>query len=175
MSGALLELDISQLDMAQARLNRLADFDRLELLQGLAAMIESQTRERIEAGGPGPDGTPWPAWSDRYAATRAGGQSLLMDSGLLLGSITSSVDGDSMLIGSNRVYARIHQEGGTTAPHVIEAKNGKGLAIPGFDHPVKRVNHPGSEIPPRPYLGVSEQNRVDLTEATLDFFAELIQ
>lgn len=37
-----------------------------------------------------------------------------------------------------------------TGPHVILPKNKKALHWPGVDHPVARVNHPGT--PPFPYL-----------------------
>lgn len=35
-----------------------------------------------------------------------------------------------------------------TKPHVIEPKNAKALYWPGADHPVKRVNHPGTKANP---------------------------
>jgi hypothetical protein len=37
-----------------------------------------------------------------------------------------------------------------TSPHVILPRNKKALSWPGADHPVARVNHPGTA--PRPYL-----------------------
>jgi hypothetical protein len=37
-----------------------------------------------------------------------------------------------------------------TSPHVILPRNKKALHWPGADHPVARVNHPGT--PPMPYL-----------------------
>lgn len=37
-----------------------------------------------------------------------------------------------------------------TPPHVILPRNKKALYWPGADHPVARVNHPGTE--PQPYL-----------------------
>lgn len=37
-----------------------------------------------------------------------------------------------------------------TAPHVILPRNKKALSWPGAEHPVARVNHPGT--PPMPYL-----------------------
>src|SRR5271167_176780 len=40
-------------------------------------------------------------------------------------------------------YARFVEFG--TAPHVIEPKNGKALYWPGAEHPVRRVNHPGTK------------------------------
>ena len=61
---------------------------------------------------------------------------------------------------SNKVpYAGIHEFGGKTPPHVIEAVEADYLAFVGktstSDNPlvfVKRVNHPGSNIPARPFL-----------------------
>lgn len=52
-------------------------------------------------------------------------------------------------------YAKIHEEGGVTSPHIIRSKSGKMLRW--YDksgNPVfaRVVNHPGSNIPARPYL-----------------------
>jgi hypothetical protein len=54
-------------------------------------------------------------------------------------------------VGSDRKYAAIHQLGGKTKAHVIRAKNGKALKIPGIGFR-KKVNHPGSNVPARPYF-----------------------
>jgi hypothetical protein len=43
-------------------------------------------------------------------------------------------------------YARFVEFG--TAPHVIEPKNGRALYWPGAQHPVARVNHPGTRANP---------------------------
>lgn len=53
-------------------------------------------------------------------------------------------------------YGRIHEKGGQTKPHVIEAK-GKALAflMGGKTVFAARVNHPGSKIPARPYMAPS--------------------
>lgn len=51
-------------------------------------------------------------------------------------------------------YAAIHEFGGTTKPHIIEARNKKALAfmMQGKKVIVKRVEHPGSKMPERSYL-----------------------
>lgn len=51
-------------------------------------------------------------------------------------------------------YARIQEEGGQTGPHVILPRNVSVLAFEGPAGLVfaKRVNHPGSNIPARPYM-----------------------
>lgn len=66
-------------------------------------------------------------------------------------------DGFSMTatVGTNVVYARIHEMGGKTAPHVIEARNAKALRFMGSGGNwvfAKRVNHPGSVMPQRSFL-----------------------
>ena len=58
---------------------------------------------------------------------------------------------DAVTVGSDRKYAAIHQLGGKTKAHVIRPKNGKALKIPGIGFR-KSVNHPGSQIPARPYF-----------------------
>jgi HK97 gp10 family phage protein len=51
-------------------------------------------------------------------------------------------------------YARIQEYGGTTRPHVIEPRAGGVLAfqIGGKTVFARRVNHPGSKIPARPFM-----------------------
>lgn len=51
-------------------------------------------------------------------------------------------------------YAAIHEYGGQTAAHVIEAVNAKALAFEKAGQLIfaKRVNHPGSKIPERSYM-----------------------
>lgn len=61
----------------------------------------------------------------------------------------------SAFIGTPVVYARIHELGGTTAPHVITPKRASVLSWIGRDGTrrfAQRVNHPGSKVPARPYL-----------------------
>lgn len=54
-------------------------------------------------------------------------------------------------------YARILEEGGVTSPHVIVPRVASVLAFEGPDGLVfaKRVNHPGSRIPARPYVSLA--------------------
>lgn len=96
------------------------------------------------------------------------GYSILQDSGALARSITSAFDGNSATVGTNVLYAAIHQFGGQTKAHLIRAKNAKALAFGGVFR--KSVNHPGSKIPARPFLTISpagEQKIVRAGEAFL--------
>ncbi len=59
------------------------------------------------------------------------------------------------------VYGLIHQFGGHTAAHVILPRKAKVLRWTGSDGGsvfARRVNHPGSSIPARPYVGITPQS-----------------
>jgi phage virion morphogenesis protein len=60
----------------------------------------------------------------------------------------------SVIFGSNMVYARIHQEGGKTRAHEIVPYHAKALHFNGRF--ARKVKHPGSLIPARPYMGVPQ-------------------
>ncbi|GAB7078763.1 phage virion morphogenesis protein [Megalodesulfovibrio paquesii] len=148
MSGVTLQ--IHGLDKLNAMLDRFAasiQGRRPELLAAMGAEVESQTRRRIQDEKTSPAGGSWPGWSPRYAATRHGGQSLLQAEGGLLDSIQSFADGDGAEVGSNLVYAAIHQFGGAEV---------------------------GSNIPARPYLGVSDANAADLEQVARDWLTEVV-
>lgn len=90
----------------------------------------------------------WPPKRDGSPAT-------LYKRGALRQSIRiTSVDNRAVNVGSDRPYAAIHQLGGTTRAHVIEASRAKFLAFKSGGAMIfrKRVNHPGSKIPPRPFF-----------------------
>lgn len=58
--------------------------------------------------------------------------------------------------GTKVPYAAIHEFGGVTRPHVIVPRRKKFLVFRGRDDKLvfaRKVNHPGSRIPARPYLG----------------------
>ena len=57
-------------------------------------------------------------------------------------------------VGTNSVYAAIHEYGGVTAPHVIMPQNVKALRFiqGGGTVFAKVVNHPGSRMPERSFL-----------------------
>ena len=60
------------------------------------------------------------------------------------------------ILGSEVPYARIHEKGGTTSAHeILPKKSGGVLVFRGAEGNLvfaKKVNHPGSNIPARPYL-----------------------
>ena len=139
-----VQYDLAGVARLQERIAKLGNLDRRELLEQLAGVAESQTRRRISEEQKSPGGEPWQAWSANYAATRHGGQSLLQGEGDLVDSIISEIEVDEALIGSNLVYAAIHQHGGT--PDMAPGPAG---------------------IPAREYLGFSQDN-LDEIESVAD-------
>ena len=153
MSAALdISVESPALAGLEERIRRLAAgmADTRPLLEALGAEVESQARRRIDEGGPAPDGAPWEPWSDAYAATRRGGQRMLVGEGGLLDSIQSLVSGDIAEVGSNLVYAAIQQFGG-------EPDMAPGPAA----------------IPARAWLGVSAEDAAELDALLDDHFSAL--
>jgi phage gpG-like protein len=90
--------------------------------------------------------------------TQGGENNLKVRTGKLRASINANVaeEGDSykVTLGANTVYARIHEYGGVTRPHIIAPKRGGALAFMfgGKLTFARYVRHPGSWIKARPYL-----------------------
>jgi phage gpG-like protein len=85
----------------------------------------------------------------------SGGTGLHVRTGRLRSSIGAELlPGSAVTIGTNVVYARIHEFGGRTRPMTIEPVRRTALrfTVGGRTVFAKRVSHPGSHIPARPYL-----------------------
>jgi len=125
--------------------------DASPLMASISTELHSQTEDNFAA-----EGRPkWLGIQPRKG--REGGQ-ILQDTGQLAASISTGSDATSATIGSNKVYAAIHQLGGKTRPHVIRPRNKQALAFGG--RVVKSVNHPGSNIPARPFLPVNAEGNL---------------
>jgi phage gpG-like protein len=102
-----------------------------------------------------------------------GGRKILTDKGLLRGSVYAIPGSMSLMMvagGAAIPYAAIQQFGGKTAPHEIVAKNAKALATNiGF---FKRVQHPGSDIPARPYMVFQTEDLAHLEEMIAAFVVD---
>lgn len=130
-----------------------------ELMEGIARLVQEQTRRRIEQEKTTPEGAAWKAnWK---------GSSILYESGALSRSIDYDVSSDSAEVGSGLVYARIHQEGGVIVP-----KSAKALA---FQMGNRFVQVQSVTIPARTYLGLSASNQRDVIEAAEDWLGRLVQ
>ncbi|NHB90760.1 phage virion morphogenesis protein [Photorhabdus cinerea] len=82
--------------------------DRTPMMRQIAATMADAVEENFKQ-----QGRPaWLGWSPAYAKKRAGGK-ILQHTGRLASSIQPFSDNDEALVGTNVIYARIHQEGGT--------------------------------------------------------------
>lgn len=119
--------------------------DASPLMGAIAGTLFDQTEANFAAEGR-------PKWLGIQPRKGRSGGKVLQDTGRLAASITPEHGPDHAQVGTNVVYARIHQLGGRTRPHVIVARRAKALAFGGIFR--KSVNHPGSVIPARPFLPV---------------------
>jgi phage virion morphogenesis protein len=100
----------------------------------IGGALEGSTQQRFEDE-EDPEGKPWPDLAESTRARRGDDARKLRDRGHLVQSITHTASRFETAVGSNKVQARIHQLGGEA---------GRGLQV---------------EIPARPYLGVSSDDR----------------
>lgn len=139
--GASVTIDAGKVADLARRLRAAAAAPTAPLMEAIAAAGESATRARISAGGPAPDGSEWPARHPAYVNP----EPMLNREGFLADSLASEATQESAAWGSNLVYARIHQLGGTIVP-----KNADALR---FSLGEEVVTAKSVTIPARPYLG----------------------
>lgn len=125
--------------------------DAAPLMRSLAGTLMDQTEANFAAQGR-------PTWLGIQPRPGRTGGKILQDTGRLASSISPESGPDYAQVGTNVVYARIHQFGGQTRPHVIRAKRAKALHFGGVFR--KSVNHPGSRIPERPFLPITADGRL---------------
>lgn len=141
----------------------LAGFDNLEpLAERFGVYLESSTIERFDTE-TAPDGS---AWQQSIRAKEEGGQTLT-DSSQLRSSIHSEASNGAVRWGSNKIYARMMNDGGT-----IRAKGGGKLKFQlpgglGF-RSVDEVT-----IPARPFLGINAEDEAELVALTEEYAAEI--
>lgn len=150
MAGAALEIR-SHVRGAQAIERKLAAViagieDAEPLFDEIGAIMVASTQHNFESG-KSPDGT---AWIPSERALAEGGQTLI-NSGILLSSITHDAGPDYAEWGSGMVYAGIHQFGGET---------GRGGA---------------TKLPARPYLGISVGDEFAIEAAAEDYIGGLLR
>ncbi|MFT4464754.1 MAG: phage virion morphogenesis protein [Sodalis sp. (in: enterobacteria)] len=142
----MIDVTITVPDTLRQALERLAQSlsPRQPLMCALSEELYDAVMENFEQEGR-------PRWLPIACAGK-----ILQQSGRLAASIDSDADNDQAVVGTNVVYARIHQQGGTTRPHVIRPRYKKALTFNG--RVVKNVNHPGSTIPAQPFLSLTDED-----------------
>lgn len=125
------------------------------LMDSIGTGLVNSTIERFNETSKTPDGTPWPP----SIAAGLEGRRTLIKSGNLRDSVTHEPSTNAVEIGSNVLYAAVHQFGKT-----IRAKTARGLRFRVGDRFVTKQQ---VTIPPRPFLGISaEDEEMILAEAT---------
>lgn len=146
MSGVATQIEIEGLVNVGQALGRLSRLDLVALADVASEFLVNSTQARLQEEKASPEGEPWAPWSPAYAKTRVPGvQSLLISKDELRDSIANYADGPTVRIGSNLVYAAFHQFGSDDG-----------------------------DIPARPYLGVSEADRIEIEQMALDLFGEAL-
>ena len=136
--------------------------DKSALLGQIGANEAENTRLRF-SDQHGPDGQ---AWVPSIRAKAQGGETL-RDTGRLMGSITYAVNGDSVEIGTNTVYAKMMHYGGT-----IRAVGGGYLTfkIAGQWAKKREVTIKG-----RPFLGIDEDGKTEIVDIIERFIGTKLQ
>ncbi|MDR1648409.1 MAG: phage virion morphogenesis protein, partial [Zoogloeaceae bacterium] len=144
---------------------RAALIDPKPFLKGIGPYLVASTKKRIERGGPGPKGETWAPNSEvtmRLAGVlgmgdgkRAGNRPLI-DSGMLMGTIAYQVVGHTLYVGTGRF----------DNPRIGAALQ-FGTTRAGRGHKVT--------IPPRPFLGISEEDAREIEAALADELQRLLE
>ena len=159
MAGASITFEFrdAQFRAALARL-ALDPARKTGLLRAIGVGLQHATQDRFDTATT-PAGSHWQALSPAYAAVKKG-PGILREAGMrggLQGSITFATSDNSVIVGSNKVYAAIHQFGGTIRP-----KAGGRLV---FRLGARTVFARSVTIPPRPYLGFGREDELAVLDA----------
>ena len=162
MAGFSFEVKIQDRELL-ANLKKLGDW-RAKAAAPIGMALVRGTQQRF-AQARSPDGTPWKKLLPAYAAIKRG-PGILRASGMLMRSITFSASPDEVHVGTNRIYARVHQLGAVIKPKtpggrlVFRLGGGGGTkgAKKGKGHNSGLVFVRSVTIPARPYLGISSDD-----------------
>lgn len=150
-------------DALLRRLNRLGNLETRGILNSIAEGLRTSTVERFMEER-SPEGETWKA---SIRAQEEGGKTLTKTT-QLKNSIRSEVGEGGLAVGTNDIRAATHQFGDE---RTIRAKNKKYLTFR-IGGQWKRAASVRVSIPPRPFLGVSEQDEQDIKEALEEIFEE---
>ncbi|MFT4190847.1 MAG: phage virion morphogenesis protein [Comamonas sp.] len=188
MAGASIKVDLD-VSAAAAGLDRLdAALASPRPLMGQIgeAILLPSTKDRFSSQ-TGPDGQAWAPLSRRYAKRKKYNKDKVLTlRGYLRGQMRWQPDGDDAVrVGSNRVYARIHQLGGEIerkerSVQLYFRKNAKGVVGRLF---VKKkaanltktatVGAHTVTVPARPFLGLSAADRQAIQQRAIDWLRSL--
>ena len=139
----MIEIKIDNLFVVQNQIDRLGaglDDNRFLLMKQLAGTMHHAVQQNFKQGGR-------PKWLGiKYRNGKP-----LIDTGALRGNINQAYDNDTALVGTNMVYAAIHNFGG------MAGRNRK------------------VRIPARPFLVLTNEDKQDLMDDVQDYFRGLMR
>ncbi len=155
MSGASIRIEGS--DEANAALAATAarlDNPR-DLYDDIGLLLIASTQKRFETE-TDPQGSPWPV---SLRVQMEGGKTL-QDKGHLVNSIVREVHDSGVAVGTNVIYAAIHQHGG-----VIKAKTAKGLRFRPLGSNADIIRK-SVTMPRRAFLGLDQDDEQGIKQLT---------
>jgi phage virion morphogenesis protein len=161
MAGANLILRLEGLPRVEAALAALAKrhADLSPLMDVIGMAMETTTQQRFEDS-EAPDGS---KWLPSLRARTEGRKTLVGEgaSGGLLGSITHRFTSSEVEVGTNKIYARVHQEGATIHGNpLLKFKLPGGLGFRSVEQVI---------IPARPFLGISADDQDEIAALIEDY------
>jgi phage virion morphogenesis protein len=164
MTGASIKISVDDAVINAALASLAGKVETMRpLMEEIGGALLTSTQLRFERE-QGPDGNPWP--KSIRAALRGG--KTLTDSGRLVQSLTFVADDSSVQVGTNAIYAAVHQFGAH-----IEAKTAKGLRFRGADGGWVVVQ--SVDIPARPFLGIDDDDRAEITHLVGEYLAPEVE
>jgi phage virion morphogenesis protein len=172
MAGATLEVTFQPGRVRTAVAALLASSrDPTPLLRAIGTGLLRNTQDRFEAE-TAPDGSAWAPLNAWYLTFKRG-PGILRGAGMrggLQGSLVMDVEGGAIRIGSNKVYAAVHQFGATIRP-----KNPSGLLVIRTGKGAVMGKARSVTIPARPYLGLSRRDEETILETTEDHLDRILR
>ena len=145
-----------ELDELLAKLSGIAGLDKAEVNAALAEGLRTRTLERFDKE-QSPDGG---SWKRSVRASESGGKTLTMTTGLK-NSINARASAEGAEVGTNLVYAATHQFGASGRTIRARRKPYLVFKVGGRTIRKKQVT---VNIPARPFLGISEEDRQDIQD-----------
>jgi phage virion morphogenesis protein len=122
--------------------------DMTPVMQSIGEILVASTKARF-AQGVAPDGTIWAPNTPVTLARKKGTKPLIGDQVLLSSQIFAEASANAVEVGSNRIQAAMMQFGGTT----------------------DQWPHLWGNIPARPFLGISDEDRGNILDEITEFLA----
>jgi phage virion morphogenesis protein len=160
MTGAMLTFDAELTLDALDRLYAAAG-DLRPVLKNIGEYETQSTKDRFGTE-TDPQGRPWPDLNPLYALTKKGSGKLKGETGRLAQIFYQLADESAVDIGSDIIYARIHNEGGKIVPKSAAALF---FSMGGQEFRVQSVT-----IPQRQFLGFSDADMAEILAVIEDHF-----